>query len=464
METATCGVLTVPENRTDDNGRTIQLPVFRVPAMSPDPAPDPVLFVNGGPGSSTILGSSFLLENEMNRDRDLIFIAGRGSWGATPDLNCPEIEDYEEALLDSVYDAPATQEAGVKAARRCRERIVAENEGIDLGAYNTTEAVHDYADLRTALGIEEWNVLGHSYGTDLVLQMMRERPEGIRTVTLDGLVPPDIASVTAWTWSSLKSSVDNVFAACAQQPECAARYPNLPELLNQLVNRLEAEPVRTTVEMEDGTSVDVVLDGGALMNSLLTFAHQPADIPSALDELNRGNPEKIAQIWASKWAPLPPSARGGFTHGYGFSVICSEWVPFNTQEEELAEARTYFPEFPDSVLSLGPQLPYFYEKCEVWDVPKADESVREPTTSSLRTLLMGGTFDAQTGIQWQDHVAETLDNSVSVKFPGYSHGPFFQVRPCAQEVLLSFWDDPAAPDTSCVASVTVRPFTIGPPT
>ena len=47
---ARCGFLIVPENRTRANGRTIRLTVGIVPAASQTPAPDPVVYLAGGPG------------------------------------------------------------------------------------------------------------------------------------------------------------------------------------------------------------------------------------------------------------------------------------------------------------------------------------------------------------------------------------------------------------------------------
>jgi pimeloyl-ACP methyl ester carboxylesterase len=36
-----------------------------------------------------------------------------------------------------------------------------------------------------ALGIKEWNVYGVSYGADVALQLLRDYPEGTRSVVLD---------------------------------------------------------------------------------------------------------------------------------------------------------------------------------------------------------------------------------------------------------------------------------------
>jgi len=59
----------------------------------------------------------------------------------------------------------------------------------DLSAYNSTESAADFVDLRKALGIAAWNVYGTSYGSYLAQTLVRDHPEGIRSVVLDSVLP-----------------------------------------------------------------------------------------------------------------------------------------------------------------------------------------------------------------------------------------------------------------------------------
>src|SRR5262249_14456787 len=192
---------------------------------------------------------------------------------------------------------------GVRASHVCPDRPLAQTKCINHSAYNTTEAATDSAELRTALGIREWHVLGHSYGTYLAQELMRTHPDGIRSVFLEGITPTARESTEYWAWESLKESLDNIFRACREQPPCAARYPQLDVQLSELAARLEASPFRTKARGPDGQPVDVVLDGGALMSALRRSAYTPADVPLVIDEAAKGNPQKLAQRWADTSAP-----------------------------------------------------------------------------------------------------------------------------------------------------------------
>jgi hypothetical protein len=76
---ARCGFLIVPENRASANGRTIRLTVGIVPAASPTPAPDPVVYLAGGPGGYPLGEAQPLIDTGFNRDRDLILMSQRGT-------------------------------------------------------------------------------------------------------------------------------------------------------------------------------------------------------------------------------------------------------------------------------------------------------------------------------------------------------------------------------------------------
>lgn len=455
LATAKCGTLTVPEDRSKNNGRTIKLSVATIPAKSPTPAPDPIIHFAGGPGNDGLLFSQTLVDAGVNKDRDLIVMSVRGATTSNPTLVCPELDHHDDSLLDSVYDAPSTAQAQYDATAKCRDRILATYPGIDLSAYNTTEAAADYNDLRKALGIKEWNVFGHSYGTDLGITFVRLYPQGIRSVLLDGLVPPNEAT-PLWSWKSARESMDAIFAACAAQPACHARYPDPNKTLIDLVNKLEANPLHTTVTMPNGTQREIVMDGGALSNWMIRGAHHGADVPQWLDEMAHGNPTHIATEWAG-YKAYDPDTEGTVGFGYYYGVTCSEWAPYANEAAERDQVRKMFPGYPESVLHNAPQLPFLTETCDqVWKVAKGPASVRDLPTTNLRTMLFSGTFDAQTGAGFADGVAAKFTNSMNLKFPGISHGPF--VYPCGSSIAVSFWDNPNSPDTSCLPSVTIPPF------
>ncbi|MEU3774617.1 alpha/beta fold hydrolase [Streptomyces sp. NPDC032472] len=455
LSKARCGVLEVPESRARPGGRTIRLAVAVIPAVSARPAADPVVFMAGGPGGDTFDDLPFVVDSGLNKDRELIVMAQRGNRYDQPNLACPELDRANEKVIGFGWDAAQAKQLTLKAVKECRDRLTAG--GTDLSAYNSTENAADFADLRTALGIRQWNVYGYSYGTNLALTLLRLHPQGIRAVALDSPSPPQV-TMLPWGWSSAREGIGNVLDACAAQPACKSRYPDLRRTLNEQVRRLEAKPLTMAATAPSGGNpVKAVLDGGALLNLMVAFGVKPVDLPAALQELGQGNPQRFAQARAKD--SLQPIGQNA--HGLTESVACAEWAPGTTESDVLAAGRRAFPGWPQSVLAQVPQLPFQYDICRIWNVKDRAAEHQVATVSPVPALVISGSFDMKTGASYAKDASRTLSRSTSVLVPGIGHWVVPQ-SPCAQQVLASFLASPTAPDTGCVAGLRPQPFTITP--
>ncbi|QEV03102.1 alpha/beta fold hydrolase [Streptomyces viridifaciens] len=453
---ARCGTLTVPEDRSRPEGRKITLGVATVPAAHRT-ADDPIVWLAGGPGDDAVSEIQLALDGNLNRDRDVIFMSQRGTYSADPALTCPGIDGFNARALALRYNSRSTGRRHVGATRACHDEL--EARGVDLGAYNSTESAADYADLRVALGVEQWNVFGISYGTDLALLYMRLHPKGIRSVGIDGVLPPSLAG-GAVTWRAAREGFDGLFDACAEQPACNARYPDLKGTFERLVVQLEDDPVTTTVPVPGRPEpAEIVLDGGALVNWLVSATHVAAGVPRSIDELAHGKPQRIAEQWAG--GKLSPQAVGRLSHGLAYGVFCGEWTPFESRAEVIRAGHRAFPSFPRSVVANAPLLAFLHPDCRAWDVPAADDSVRDVTYSDIPTLVLSGGFDAQTAPSSGAYAARTLSRSTALTIPYVAHVVFAD-SPCAQSITRSFFDTPTAPDKGCLAGLKPPPFEIAP--
>jgi pimeloyl-ACP methyl ester carboxylesterase len=445
---ARCGFLVVPENRSVDNGKTIRLLVAIVPAQSPTPAPDPVVHLTGGPGGIAILEAQELVDAGFNADRDLILVGQRGTKYSEPALTCPEIDRYLANSLALPLDSRANERRHVRATAACRARLTRER--ADLPAYNTTENAADVADLRKALGIAEWNVFGVSYGTALALTLLRDYPEGIRTVTIDSVVPPSAAKLSA-LWPNASHGFHALFAACAKQRSCRKRHPHLEATFTGLVRRLEAHPVTVRVRpAAGGDAVPVTLDGGALANWLVSAALATPTlrhVPAMIGALAAGDARPIA---AARLADVTPA--GFIGYGLVYGVTCGEWVPYEPTSAIVPAGRRAFPGYPRSVLAQPPQFTFMTQDCRAWHVPPQPATQRAVTTSTTPTLVLEGGFDSIAPLPWGRLAAQTLASSTVTTYPGIGHFVIPE-SPCAQRVFASFLANPSAPDTGCVAGL-----------
>ncbi|HTR62353.1 MAG TPA: alpha/beta hydrolase [Candidatus Binataceae bacterium] len=463
---ATCGTLTALQNRSDKKQGTVQLPVAIVPSLSKEPSqPDPVVYMAGGPGANAIAQAQQLVDVGLNQRRELIIMNQRGNLYTVPDLTCPEIDQAFAAAVLLPYDSDANKNQHVAAVQTCHDRLV--SQGVNLGNFNTAEDAADFADLRKALKLKEWNVYGLSYGTDVALTLLRDHPEGIRSVMIDAVLPPSAVTL-GWTWTNANEAIHNVFTACANQPNCVATYGDLEAKFTAQVQQLEANPLTVHDVQIPGTTdtTDVVLDGGAILNWIASIPDPVtpiADLAASIQQLVNGTPTQIAQTRA---LAANPAGFGATGYGPFYDVICSEWVPFEPTSQILVQGNLAFPAFPQTVLAQPPGLPFMTEDCQVWNVPAASGSVRQVTVSDIPTLVLNGSFDGKSAPQWGIYAAGTLQNSTVVTIPSSGHGALFQIqmppdapsRQCAQDIVASFLANPSAPDTSCAASLTNVPF------
>lgn len=448
-----CGYLTVPENRSKPDGPTIRIAVARVRAVAAVPEPDPIVYLAGGPGGSGLVSAIKAVADGMNAERDVIFVDQRGAYHADPRLACPEIDAFIMESMRLPFSDPATADLSDAATRRCRDRLA--DEGLDLAAYNSIENAADIADLRLALGIREWNVYGVSYGTNLALRLLRDHPDGIRSVVLDSVAPPNLNLITEW-WLAAASGYRAIFDACAEQPACAASFPNLEAEFIETVIRLNTTPIVVSVPNGSGESIPVNIDGFQLANlvvltSLETNAY--AGIPSMIHALATGDGREAAARLLD--APSPAGITG---YGLQYGVFCREWANWTTADEVKTRAKAALPGFPDEVLDLLPVLPRIFADCAIWDVGAAGADDRAPVHSDMPVLIMNGTFDADTPVYYADAVTPGLTRAQVVPIPGVGHHVTSQSA-CARSLMAAFFDQPGrAVDDTCADEMGAPTF------
>ncbi len=159
-----CGFVSVPEDRSQPGSPLIKIGVALVHSRAAQPAPDPIFFLNGGPGGALIAALPNMLSgfDPLLSVRDVVFFDQRGAGWSQPSLVCPEVEALKIAELKG-QRLPLEESLAPYLA--CRDRL--QGAGVNVAAYNTTENAADVDDLRRALGYEQVNLFGVSYGTML---------------------------------------------------------------------------------------------------------------------------------------------------------------------------------------------------------------------------------------------------------------------------------------------------------
>ena len=447
-----CGYLTVLENRAKPDGRRIRIFVMRAPAVSATPRRDPVVYLSGGPGGAGSFEVAFMVKHGLNADREVIFVDQRGTHRADPLLRCPGWDQFLFNAVSLPFAAESTTAADAAALKECRDQLAAT--GVDLAAYNSTENAADIADLRVALGIDSWNVYGVSYGSRLALIVLRDHPQGIRSMVLDSVSPPTVNIVETW-WSAPAGSFKAIFAACATQPACATAYPSLEADFTATVNRLDTTPVVTQVKDEAGSLVTMNIDGFAFAYTLIMTSERgdASGIPKMIADMARGDSAAVAAAYLAMRGPPEFVGLGGV--GLAITVFCAESANLTTEAATLAKAKAALPGFPDRVLKVQPKQGRLFTECPMWNVGMAGPAVGAPTVSDVPVLILEGSFDAATAPEWVDLITPELKNSQLVTFPFTGHSVLGKSQ-CAPSIMADFLDSPTKPvDATCAAQTTL---------
>ena len=321
-----CGTLDVPENWADPGGRRLQIAYVVLQSDDPSPAPDPVVYLEGGPGGSALTGAEVRADffKVMRQERDVILFDQRGTRLSSP-LRCqaysaghmfapPEatgsaaeapastpapVPRFPVEMGDAYEIMQAARQQQAAAAADCVREITAT--GVDLRQYNSIASARDTVALIKALGYDNYNLYGISYGTRLALVIMRDHPRsGIRSVVLDSTFPPEIKGFERYP-DEPHEVVIQLFADCALDPACGAAFPNLKARFVKLLAHLHETPVLT----EDGIAIDD-RDLAQVMQGLAQNVRAVPYVPLMIEELERGEDDTfIAIVSGTLFEPAP---------------------------------------------------------------------------------------------------------------------------------------------------------------
>ncbi|WP_068111063.1 alpha/beta fold hydrolase [Tropicimonas marinistellae] len=301
-ETVICGTLEVPEDHEVPGGRKMNLSWIVYKSHSLAPAPDPVIYLHGGPGGGAVRSvaavSGFF--DHLRQRRDLITFDQRGVDASAPDMDC--FNTVADSLGDAVDSLGGKEvpELQLEFVRGCVEEI--QSRGIDITKMNTTQNALDVGALMSALGYPEYNIYGVSYGTKLTLEALRQKVPNIRAVILDGVAPPQVhlydQLITPHTLA-----IENTFAPCEADPTCSEAFPGITDRYFALMEELVENPLEVAGDPFGAMELLGVLDDRNKRRSqnpakLSTYA------PLMVSQLEEGDTTILSQILSGQ---LPPS-------------------------------------------------------------------------------------------------------------------------------------------------------------
>jgi len=442
QEEVLCGAMPVWENRTARSGRKIDLYMVVLPAQSANPAPDPVFYINGGPGYGSAGAASGMGQflGEIRKQRDIVLVDQRGT-GKSHRLHCdlPGGEDDLQNYMRTLFP--------MAVLRACEPKLAAD---ADLTQYTTTIAMDDLDDVRAWLGYERINVFGGSYGTRAAQAYMRQHPEHVRSAILMGVMIMD-GRMPVYHARKAQESIDKLFDDCANDEACRTAFPDLRGDLAKVIARLEQGPVRQTIQHpKTGKPVELSIPRGAFTTTLRSMQYSPflsVRIPLYVHMAAQGDYGPMIRM------TILDRTDPDWDIGMYLSITCAEDVPrIDPNEVPALVVNTY--QGDDRIRDQR-------EACSFWPRATVAESFFQPLESVAPTLILGGWLDPATPPEWAAEVTRHLPNSLNVVVRDASHGAGgLSHSECYPKLIADFVANgtPFGLDTSCVKEMKRPPF------
>lgn len=245
---ARCTTIAVPIDYGHPDGQQAQLAVIRVPATGSRIGS---LLVNpGGPGASavdTVAGmAAALASSPLRQHFDLVGFDPRGVGHSTPALRCRSDAEFDAFRREPMVDYSPTGVAHIEGlyqqfANACVNRMGT----AFLANVGTASTAQDMDRVRRALGDEQLNYLGYSYGTELGTAYLERFGDHVRTMVLDGAIDPTVGPVqqNIDQMAGFQTAFNDYADDCARSAACplgtdpahaVARYH---QLIDPLVTR-----------------------------------------------------------------------------------------------------------------------------------------------------------------------------------------------------------------------------------
>ena len=445
IPTARCGTVSVPFDYAKPEGAQAQLAVIRVPATGEKIG---VLVVNpGGPGSSavdTVAGmGAGLADSEIAKHFDLVGIDPRGVGHSTPELRCRSDAEFDAYRREPMADYSP---AGVAHIEQLYSQIVAsctEKMGTDfLAGVGTASAVSDMDVVRAALGENQINYLGFSYGTELGAAYAERYPDRVRAMVLDGAIDPSLDPIASRIrqMAGFQTAFNDYAADCAQSPGCplGTDPTQFVNRYHQLVNPLVNQPAQTSDPRGLGYQDAITGTVNALYSRRywtyltsgllgLQRGTDPGDLLLLADDY-QGRDDVGALLESAGRFPGDPLRRCAVpagTRGVGLrrsAVACGGAVP------GLRDFTGFAPR----------------DLCTMWPVPPTSTPQPASSPGPGKVVVVSVTHDPATPYQAGVDLARQMGASL-ITFDGTQHTVVFNGDTCVDTAVVNFLVDSVVP-------------------
>lgn len=429
---AKCGFLEVPLDYAKPNGEKIKLAVSRVTHKGPDSSYQGPMLVNpGGPGGSGLIYAIFndFVPNGGGDDYDWIGFDPRGVGSSQPSLSCiPDYDGYNRPFYNPI--TPSLERTWLQRSKNYAQAC-GKNGGKLLEHLTTVDSANDMESIRKALGAEQINYYGFSYGTYLGQVYGTLFPQRFRRVVFDGNVNPkrvwydanidqDIAfDKNIKTYFGWVAKYDNIYHLGKTERQVEALfYQKQAELLRAPAGGVIGPDEWTDIFLQAGYYVYGWED---IANAFAGFVHD-------------GDWQTLQELYGS-----PPFDDNGHAMYLAVSCTDAQW-PTNWNKWRVDQWIT----FARAPFETWGNV-WFNAPCVYWPAT-ADKPVKVDGRKVKNALLINETNDAATPYSGALEVRKLFPTSVLIEgVGGTTHSGSLSGVECTDSLIVNYLKTGALP-------------------
>ena len=332
--------------------------------------------------------------------------------------------------------------------KKCRAEL---SKKANLKYYHSTEAMVDIDNLRAALGYDQVNIIGTSYGSYFGIVYMKYYPNRVRSAFLTHIAMPN------WTYAgtiapNTQSALERLFADCASDPKSAADYTNLQQKLDQVINRLKQGPVNVMITNPiNGRQENVIFTHNNFIHGLRSMLYSSSAskwIPAFIHWASLGYYSPIAEYTVD----YRKGINDDLTDGMYLCVTCTETIPYEDYELAVSQAA--------GTLMGTYRLEQQHNACDLWIKGEIPSDFHQMWEMNIPTLIVSGEIDPVTPPEYGDDLASYLPYSIHVIIPNAAHEFATVWNDCIDSLVAQFISQGhlAGLNADCVNTNTRPPF------
>ncbi len=430
-----CARLTVPLDYAEPDGETIEIAVLRVRATEPGKRVGQLVVNPGGPGGSGVdyaAGGESVFGATLARYYDIVGFDPRGV-GESDGLECATTGQTDAFLAaDPDPDTAAEVRRNDRLTRAYGEGCL-ERSG-DLARHvSTIEVARDVDVLRGALGENQLDWFGASYGTTIGATYAELFPGNVRRMVLDGAVaqniPDDESAVDQAR--GFQTALDAYLRDCLEQGCFLGEdLGEAQRRLSTFLEEVDAQPLPT------GEAERPLTEGLAVYGIFLPLyvqSYWPLLTDALRQAIQEGDGTALLLL-ADQYTQRTPDGYDGNQTEALYAVNCAD----SPDSVPLADVPARFGEFEAVAPVFARIFAYGLSTCGSWPIEPTQERLEVDGAGAAPILVVGTTRDPATPYRWAQELAQELDSGVLLSRDGDGHTGFMQGNECVDKAIEAY--------------------------